>query len=435
MRSSRPKAKKTSVLVSSTPLRVLNASFAAAEPLTETMSDPTKSLHPESSVTDEAFEKRKAFCRFDETDAALLTELRDLFERHADAVVDRFYDHLTQHEALQPLLSDEATVKRLKGFQRDYLLSLASGDYGVEYARNRLKIGRTHDRIGLESEWYLGTYGLYLDVLLPLIQEHYRSDGPRAARTSAALSKLMVLDMQLVLDAYFGMRQRRAVERSEQLAAVGELAASIAHEVRNPLAGMKGALQVLRKELAVKPSNLEIVDELLAQIVRLEHLVRDLLTYARPRALERQLFDLHELLDRLLRLYKDECEARGVTVERIYGPGTSRLTADPRQIEQVLLNLLHNALQAMTDGGTLTVITRAADGSTVITLKDSGKGIPAADLPKILQPFFTTKHRGSGLGLPIVKKIAEAHGGTIQVASELGAGTTATVKIPNQTSA
>lgn len=422
------------MLESSPPLGLLNASFAAAESLTKPMDDQRNALKPESATASEAFARRKTFCRFDETDAELLKELRELFEERADSVVDRFYDHLLRYEALQPLLADKATVERLKGFQREYLLSLASGEYGEEYARNRLKIGRTHDRIGLESQWYLGTYGLYLDLLLPLIQERLASDPPRAARTSAALTKLMILDMQLVLDAYYGMRQRRAVERSEQLAAVGELAASIAHEVRNPLAGMKGALEVLRKELAVKPSNLEIVDELLAQIVRLEHLVRDLLTYARPRALDRRLFDLHELLDRLLRLYKDECDALGVTVHRIYGPGTGQLTADPRQMEQVLLNLIHNGLQAMADGGTLTVVTRAVDGSTVITLKDTGKGIPPADLPKILQPFFTTKHRGSGLGLPIVKKIAEAHGGTIEVSSDLGAGTTATVKIPSRAS-
>jgi len=195
---------------------------------------------------------------------------------------------------------------------------------------------------------------------------------------------------------------------------------------------MKGALEVLRDELAVKPSNAEIVDELLAQIDRLEQLVRDLLTYARPRALNRQPFDLQELLDRLLRRYKESVDDAGITIHRIYGPGTGSVTADLQQMEQVFLNLIHNAVQAMESGGTLTVSTRAGDGDIAISFRDDGKGIPPGDLARVFQPFFTTKHRGSGLGLPIVKKIVEAHGGSIEVETEPGEGTTATVKLPSE---
>jgi signal transduction histidine kinase len=193
---------------------------------------------------------------------------------------------------------------------------------------------------------------------------------------------------------------------------------------------MKGALEVLRGELAVKPSNLEVVDELLTQIARLEHLVRDLLTYARPRALSRQRFDVQEMLDRLLRQRKEEADDAGVTVHRIYGPGTSGLVADPLQMEQVFLNLIYNAMQAMEEGGTLTVSTHTEEGELVIGFEDTGKGIPPTDLGRIFQPFFTTKHRGSGLGLPIVSKIVEAHGGTITVASVVGRGTAATLRVP-----
>jgi two-component system sensor histidine kinase HydH len=224
-------------------------------------------------------------------------------------------------------------------------------------------------------------------------------------------------------------RRRREVRQSEELAAVGELAASIAHEVRNPLAGMKGALDVLRGELAVKPSNLEIVDELLAQIERLEQLVKDLLTYARPSMVNRHPFDLQEMLDRLLKLYKEQAETSGITVRRTYGPGTGELVADLPQMEQVFLNLIHNAVQAMEDGGTLTVSTSVEDAHLVISFEDTGKGIPEADLARIFQPFFTTKHRGSGLGLPIVKKIVDAHEGTVEVHSRSGGGTKVRIRL------
>jgi signal transduction histidine kinase len=381
------------------------------------------------AITVEQFEERKRFGRFAPEDATLLAELRPVFEKNAVAVVESFYDHLLRFAPLRLLLAAEGTVERLKEHQRDYLLSLVSGTYGASYVRDRLRIGEIHDRIGLDPEWYLGTYGLYFDLLLPLIDEGFAGDPSRAARAQAALSKLFLLDVQLVLDAYYGIRQKTAVEHSQQLAAVGELAASIAHEVRHPLAGMKGALQILSKEL--EPASQEIVGELLAQIDRLEQLVRDLLTYARPRALQRRTFDLHDLLDRLLRVHEDESEAYNVTVRRSYGPGTGRVVADPDQMEQLFLNLIHNALQSMTGGGTLTIDTRAVDGEVVVTLEDAGKGIPAGDLPKVLQPFFTTKHRGSGLGLSIVKKITEAHGGALEIRSELGEGTTVTVSIPD----
>jgi signal transduction histidine kinase len=236
----------------------------------------------------------------------------------------------------------------------------------------------------------------------------------------------------MALDAYYESRQRKALERSEQLAAIGELAASIAHEVRNPLAGMKGALEILRKDLS-KPANREIVDELMTQIVRLENLVRDLLTYARPHPVNPQVFDLHELLDRLLRGCKETADASGITVHRIYGPGSGRLRADPQQLEQVFLNLIQNALQAMEqEGGTLTLTTGVAGGEMVVEFRDTGGGMPEGVLSRVFQPFYTTRHRGSGLGLPIVRKIVEAHDGSIEVTSAPGQGCAATVRLPLQ---
>jgi len=314
--------------------------------------------------------------------------------------------------------------------QAEYLRSLVSGSYGEAYAESRRRIGWTHERIGLDPQWHLGTYGLYMELLLPLVHEYFRAEPAKAIRASIALSKLVILDMQLALDAYHETRHRKEVQKAEQLAAVGELAASIAHEVRNPFAGMKGALQVLHAELAIKPANREIVDELLAQIGRLENLVRDLLTFARPTALSVQPCDLNELLDRLLRVYKEEIDASGITVQRIYGPGTGSIEADPEQLEPVFLNLLHNAFQAMDDGGTLTVATQADSGAVRLSFCDTGKGIAAADLQRVFQPFFTTKHRGSRLGLPIGRKIVQAHGGMIEIASEPGRGTTVTLTLP-----
>lgn len=381
---------------------------------------------------EEAFARRRAFARFSDADAQALSELGEIFDERADGVVDRFYAHILEHPSTRVFLGDPAVIERLRVLQAGYLRSLASGRYDAEYANRRAEIGRAHERIGLDPEWYVGTYGLYLTLLFPLVRERFSDDPGRAVDTCAALAKLMLLDVQFALDAYYDTRQKKIVDRSRQLAEIGELAASIAHEVRNPLAGMKGALNMLHAELSSKQSNREIADELLAQIGRLENLVRDLLSYARPRIPKAHEFDLHRLLQRLVRSHRPESRSAGVTVELRLGPGTSHLTADEAQVEQALLNLLQNALQAMDQGGALTVVTEAGEGSLAIEFRDTGRGISDQDMPQVLKPFFTTRHRGSGLGLPIVNGIVEAHDGTLTIRSKPGRGTTVRMALPQR---
>jgi signal transduction histidine kinase len=377
----------------------------------------------DSNVTLERLKERKRFIAFTRDEERILTELRPALTAHADEIVEAFYKHLIEFEALRPLLSDPEVVKRLRKAQKKYLLSLTSGRYGKRYLEDRLRIGRAHEMIGLLPQWYMGTYSFYIDLLHPIVLRHYDGDRSLTMKACHALSKLMNLDAQLVLEIYFDTRQQKAVERSEQLAAVGELSASIAHEVRNPLAGMKGALEVLRKGMEADSSKREIMDELVAQIVRLETLVRDLLTFAQPRPLNRHPVDLHEILERVLRLVQDGLESAEIRVDRKYQDAIAPVFADPQQLEQVFLNLIENAVQAMEGGGTLTLDTTERNGTVTITFRDTGKGIPPADLHRIFHPFFTTKHRGSGLGLSIVQKIVEAHEGSLRVESEPGQGT------------
>jgi signal transduction histidine kinase len=403
----------------------------AGRPTPDLMPRPRNSKDRAASrVVPPELEIRCRFLGFCQEDAALLSELHDLFAEHADEVVMRFYDHLRAFEPLRVFLDDPQTRARLNKVQKEYLLSLTRVEIGEEYLANRTRIGRIHERVGLHPQWYLGAYGNLMDQLCPLIMGHFGKNRKQGVRACLALAKLMNLDSQVVLGAYFETRQQRAVEKSEQLAAIGEMAASIAHEVRNPLAGMKGAMEVLRQHLGTDPSHADVVDELMAQIVRLETLVRDLLTYARPRPLSRQPVELPHLLDRVLRFVQEDGHPRVLNVERDYDPRSSRIVADPQQLEQLFLNLIQNAAQAMEDGGTLAVSTGANGGQVEIVFSDTGQGIAVRDLPRIYQPFFTTRHRGSGLGLTIVRKIVDDHGGSIRVESGPGTGTTATVTLP-----
>jgi signal transduction histidine kinase len=395
------------------------------------MPDPVVPPAPTEPTRGEIdLELRRRYLRLEAEDCRLLADLREPITQNADDLVEAFYRHLFRFEPVRHLLTDPATIERLRLIQRDYLVSLAAGPLREGYLADRQRVGGTHERIGLHPQWFLGAYGVYLDHLAPIVMHHFAPDAKRACRAMGALTKMMILDAQIVLDAYFHTRQQKALERSEQLAAVGELAASIAHEVRNPLAGMKGAMEVLLRSLAVNERQREVMDEVVAQIVRLENLVRDLLTFARPQMLNRQPVQVHALLERALRLLYDEAALREIEVVQDFAPEAGTVLGDAQQLEQVFLNLIHNAVQAMDDGGTLSLTTRAERGRVTITFQDSGRGIPASVLPNIFQPFFTTKHRGSGLGLSIVRKILEAHGAEIWVDSEAGKGTTATVILP-----
>lgn len=223
-------------------------------------------------------------------------------------------------------------------------------------------------------------------------------------------------------------RLQEELIRAQSLAAVGELAATVAHEVKNPLAGISGAVQVLRDLMPAGDPRQEVVAEILAQIRRLDGIVRDLLVFARPATPIRQTMEVGESLTRTWALLAPQAEATGVRFS-LEGADGIRVSADPQLLQQVWINLFQNAIEAMPKGGTLRVAVTA--GPPVrIEIRDTGVGLDPAYAKNIFKPFFSTKARGTGLGLAISRKIVEAHGGTIRLESAPGQGTQVTVEIP-----
>ena len=230
--------------------------------------------------------------------------------------------------------------------------------------------------------------------------------------------------------------------RLDRLAALGEMAANVAHEVRNPLASIKTSVQLLLDDLA-KESNdpaifadeesrieaQESVSIVLKEVDRLDAIVRDLLLFAKPRQLYRSPCNLLELSDRVLRMVQTRYEEAGIVVHRNYRPVPTVLV-DVAQIEQVLFNLYLNAVQAMPDGGVLSISCQEIPDWIELKVSDSGVGISPDQLEHIFQPFFTTKAHGIGLGLPITRRLVEDHHGYMFVESQLGYGTTIRVRLP-----
>lgn len=229
----------------------------------------------------------------------------------------------------------------------------------------------------------------------------------------------------------------RRVRRNETLAEVGALAAGIAHELRNGLKPIAGSVEYLQRELHLTGENAELMDLIAKESGRLNKFVSDLLTYSRERDLALESVDLSEhLRDVVSVLAHDPRRAEGVQLCCESGEGLAHVNVDREQLRQVWLNLAINAMEAIPNRGKLTVRWRALEsGQVAVEFVDDGPGIAADDLPRVGEPFFTTKRGGTGLGLAIAQRIVERHGGVLTLESEAGHGTTARVQLPGTVTA
>jgi signal transduction histidine kinase len=224
--------------------------------------------------------------------------------------------------------------------------------------------------------------------------------------------------------------------QSEKLSSLGQLAASIAHEVNNPLSGILMYTQLLTKRInsdkATKESTLDYLAKMESELVRSTGLVRNLLDFARQSAPALVETDLNDIIDRVLELTAHSARLNKVEVVKELDPSLPRLTADANQLQQVCTNLVVNAIQAMPQGGRLTLRTSLADSQLKLEVQDTGSGISPENMRKLFTPFFSTKKevKGVGLGLAVSYGIIQRHRGKIEVQSEEGKGTTFTVYLP-----
>ena len=219
--------------------------------------------------------------------------------------------------------------------------------------------------------------------------------------------------------------------RADRLSSLGEIAAGLAHEVGNPLAGVKGALEIIRSRAAEGSPEAEFGMLASREILRLEGLIEEFLRYARPSEPQRREVDIVDVLDRVVSLIGREAADRGVSIDVARTP-VSRISVDPEQMVQVFVNIILNALQVSPSGGHVRIGIAASDGMLAVDVGDEGPGIRPEDLARIFDPFFSTKKRGTGLGLAISNRIVQSHGGRIEV-QQPGRGTVVRVLVPLET--
>ncbi|HEV2491473.1 MAG TPA: ATP-binding protein [Terriglobia bacterium] len=304
--------------------------------------------------------------------------------------------------------------------------------------------------------WTLVASLAYCSFLIPALREYQLAPG---GANELAIRNLFFFPVAIVVNR-FVVENRRQVwryqklaetlaetnrrleqaqadaRRSERLAALGQLSAGLAHEIRNPLGVIKGSAETLAKKLpSADPLAAELAGYISSEVNRLNALVSRFLDFARPLRLERRPTEIPALVDRALKSARDRWPDAKIDVERADGANLPQVPVDAELCEQVFTNLVHNAYQAMSPGGgklRVRVASAQADGrrGVEVSFEDSGTGIAADVREQIFNPFFTTKKEGVGLGLSIVSKIVDEHRGTIQVSSEPGHGACFRVFLP-----
>jgi hypothetical protein len=216
---------------------------------------------------------------------------------------------------------------------------------------------------------------------------------------------------QAELEAFY----RERMVRADRFAAVGEIATGLAHEIKNPLAGLSGALELLAEDLQRDPRQAEVVGEMRHQVQRLTHTMESLLSFARPAKAKLRATEVNPAIEKVLFLIRQQLRGSSLHLHPDLTAELPQVLADPSQLEQVLLNVCLNACQAMgaMGSGTLTVRSRLGEGNVAIDVEDTGPGIPADMRAQVFKPFFTTKREGNGLGLAISARIVAEHGGHI----------------------
>ncbi|MCR4415031.1 MAG: ATP-binding protein [Thermoguttaceae bacterium] len=255
---------------------------------------------------------------------------------------------------------------------------------------------------------------------------HPRSDLPQLQEQVQAVSARIRQVAEELQQA------RREAMRAERLAAVGQLAAGVAHELRNPLTSIKLLVQAAAKRRPSRPLDDRQLNVLQQEIARMENIIQGLLDYARPARLHRVRHDLRDTTRRALNLVEGRAKQQRVAIVRDLGDRPAMVDGDPEQLHQVFVNLALNGIESMEEGGTLRiqVATDLATARCRVVFSDSGVGIPQAVLEHIFEPFVTSKERGTGLGLAISRRIVQEHGGALSATNRPGGGAEFTVELP-----
>jgi len=361
------------------------------------------------------FENIKLYVGFTDASSAALRELHPIALPFFQPIVDDFYAAIEDHPgASQAITGGQAQIARLKQTLVRWMDKMLLGPHDEEYYELRARIGRMHVRIALPQQYMFTAMDRIRVRLLDVVRTQIADDSGKVERIATAVNQILDLELAIMLETY--REDLEAKHRNnERLATIGQFAASIGHELRNPLGVVESSLYLLRQHLkaeAEAPSVKKHLDRIGSEVVRANKTIHDLLDLARNRPPQKRSTSLHQLVESAA----EAALLPAAVTLHVSVPADLTLLIDPDQIRQVLANLFTNAAQALKGRGQIWVEAEPIPGGGArLRVRDDGPGISAEDRGRVFEALFTTKAKGSGLGLALCRRIIEAHGGTIEI--------------------
>jgi signal transduction histidine kinase len=374
------------------------------------------------------YQELQSYVGWSDDDARRVHALAELVRPHFAALIDDFYSEIMRHpEASRVITGGDEQIARLKKSLTAWLSELFSGRYDQDYVERRWRVGYRHVEIGLDQVYTNAALSRLRSQILTLLEPPYwqaAAEDMLAGRLS--FNTLVDLDLAIIEDAY-QVEYRRRQQVTERLATIGAIAGGIAHELRNPLNVVKTSVYFLMNAKTASPEKVAAhLERIERQVGVADRVITALNDFARLPFPKIEPIAIGGCLAEVLELNP---LPDSIDVQQRIEPLDLAVLGDRAQLHIVFGNLIRNARDAMPEAGRL-AINAVSDGkSVVVTVQDSGGGISAQDLPHILEPLYSTKAKGIGLGLAITHDIIRRHQGSLAVASEPGVGSTFTVRL------
>ncbi len=373
------------------------------------------------------YQELQIYVGWTEGDANRVQAAAPLLEPHLPGMIDDFYLQIEKFaQARKVITGGQAQIDRLKGTLLRWVRELLGGRYDEAYVDRRWWVGWRHVEIGLGQVYTIAALSRLRTGLNRQLQAEWRGEADLLSRTSRSLNTLIDLDLAIIEEAYQAENSLR-LQRAERLSTLGHVAGGLAHELRNPLNVIKTSIYYLLHANAATPEKTaEHLKRIERQVDLADGVITALTTFARMPAPSLRPTSVQPCVNHALAAYPP---GREVEVALDLPDELPLAQADRSQLQIVFSNLIRNASDAMPEGGRLTITGRAVGGTLEVAFVDDGPGIPASEITRILDPFYSTKSRGLGLGLALVRVILDKCGGQLKVESEPGRGSTFTVTL------
>jgi signal transduction histidine kinase len=373
------------------------------------------------------YQDLQRYAGWTDADARNVRSAAGLLAPHLGGLIDDFYDEIERHPDARKVITGGAEqVARLKVTLLAWLRELLAGPYDRGYVERRWRVGWRHVEIGLDQVYTNVALSRLRRGLLDALERVWPGDPGTSIPVRRSIHTLMDLDLAIIEDAYQAEYLDRH-NRAERLAAIGQVGGGVAHELRNPLNVIKTSVYFLLNARHPTPEKTaEHLRRIERNVVLADGVITALSNFARMPAPDLKPVAVRRVVEEALEANPPPAAVR---VTHDWPADLPAALADPDQLRIVFANLVRNAAEAMPGGGALALAGRRAGGAVEVAVADTGVGIPPDQLPRVMEPLYTTKARGIGLGLALARAILEKNRGTLAVASEPGRGTTFTVRL------